>query len=252
MKTIHYLLKTACCLLLVTYCAHGQTAGKITYDYKYSWTKVTSRLSFLSKEEKDRMMLTSKQWEDRPGIPMKLVFDETQSIYTYAKEQGESEDGQWTWRQDDYLIHRNFDQQKQIEHHEMLGKTFLLEDSLQTFNWRIQNQIKDVGGYVCMKAETFDAIKNQKITAWFAQDIPVGVGPERYSGLPGAILELDLNDGDVVVTATKIELKAVPDELKLPKMKGKKITNNDYNQLIKKHIFESIKAQRNPYWAMRY
>ena len=134
----------------------------------------------------------------------------------------------------------------------MLGKTYLMEDSLTTYNWRIQNQIKDVAGYICIKAETFDPVKNQKITAWFAQDIPVAAGPERYFGLPGLILELDINDGDVVVAAQKVELKNVQKELALPKMKGKKIKVADYNQMIQKHIAESMKAQRNPFWSMRY
>ncbi|RDB06780.1 GLPGLI family protein [Runella aurantiaca] len=229
-----------------------QTEGMVTYEYKYYWTKVNSRLTFLSKEEKDRMKLTWGNEEDGPGTKMKLTFNDKQSIYTYFSDQGQTEDGRYSWRQSDYLIHRNFEQEKLIENHEMLGKTYLLEDSLMTYNWRIQNQIKDVAGYVCMKAETFDPIKNHKITAWFAQDIPVPAGPERYFGLPGLILELDINDGDVIVAAQKVELKNVDKELALPKMKGKKIKNNDYDQMLKKHIFDSIKAQRNPYWSIRY
>jgi GLPGLI family protein len=229
-----------------------QTEGIVTYEYKYYWTKVNSRLTFLSKEEKDRMKLTWGSQEDGPGTKMKLTFNDKQSIYTYFSDQGQTEDGRYSWRQSDYVIYRNFDQQKLVENHEMLGKTFLLEDSLMTYNWRVQNQIKDIAGYVCMKAETFDPIKNQKITAWFAQDIPVSAGPERYFGLPGLILELDINDGDVVVTAQKVELKNVDTALVLPKMKGKKIKSADYNQLLQKHIAESIKAQRNPYWSLRY
>lgn len=237
---------------LITPLQAQQTEGMVTYEYKYYWTKVTSRLTFLSKEEKDRMKLTWGNEEDGPGTKMKLFFNDKQSLYTYFSDQGQSEDGQWTWRQDDYLIHRNFETSKLTEHHEMLGKTYLLEDSLMTYNWRIQNQIKDVAGYVCMKAETFNPIKNQKITAWFAQDIPVGAGPERYFGLPGLILELDINDGDVVVTAQKVELKNVDKDLVLPKLKGKKIKNKDYDQLLQKHIADSMKAQRNPYWSIRY
>ncbi|MFN4145653.1 MAG: GLPGLI family protein [Runella sp.] len=242
----------ACGLLFMATKATAQTEGKITYLHKYHWTKVYSRLTYLSKEEKDRIELTSKGWDEFPGTPMKLVFDQNQSLYTYANEQGQSEDGQWTWRQDDYVIYRNFAQEKLIEHHEMLGRTYLLEDSLMSYNWRILNEIKDVAGYVCMKAETTDPAKNYKLTAWFAQDIPVGIGPERYWGLPGAILELNIDEGCVVITAQKVELKTVADELKLPKMKGRKIKNNDYNTLIQKHIAESIKAQRNPFWAIRY
>ena len=247
-----FAILTLICMGFIIPLQAQQTEGIVTYEYKYYWTKVNSRLTFLSKEEKDRMKLTWGNEENGPGTKMKLTFNEKQSIYTYFSDQGQSEDGRYSWRQSDYIVYRNFDQQKLVENHEMLGKTFLLEDSLMTYTWRVQNQIKDVAGYVCMKAETFDPIKNQKITAWFAQEIPVSAGPERHFGLPGIILELDVNDGDVVVTAQKVELKNVDKELVLPKMKGKKIKNKDYDQLLQKHIAESMKAQRNPYWSLRY
>ncbi len=250
MKKTFFSLAILCCAALGAFAQ--QTEGIVTYEHKYNWIKVNSRLTYLSKEEKDRMQLTWGNEDNGPGTKMKLIFNDKQSIYTYGNEQGQTEDGRYSWRQEEYLVYRNFEKEKIIEHYEMLGKTFLLEDSLMSYNWRIQNQIKDVAGYVCMKAETFDPIKNHKITAWFAQDIPVPAGPERYLGLPGVILELDINDGDVIVSAQKVELKNVDKDLTLPKMKGKKIKNSDYDQLLKKHIADSIKAQRNPYWSIRY
>ena len=134
----------------------------------------------------------------------------------------------------------------------MLGKTYVIEDSLHTPSWKIMNQIKDVAGYICMKAVAEDTIKKQKITAWFTGDIPVPAGPELYFGLPGVILELDINDGDVLIEATKVEFKKLDNELILPKTKGKKIKDKDYDTLLRNHIRDSIKSQRNPYWAIRY
>jgi GLPGLI family protein len=127
-----------------------------------------------------------------------------------------------------------------------------VDDSLHTPKWKVMNQIKDVAGYICMKAVTEDTVKKQKITAWFAGDIPISAGPERYFGLPGVILELDINEGDVVITATKIEFKKLDKELIIPKTKGKKIKDADYDALLRKHLKDSIKSQRNPYWAIRY
>ncbi len=103
-----------------------------------------------------------------------------------------------------------------------------------------------------MKAETEDTIKKQKIVAWFAQDIPVPAGPERYFGLPGLILELDINEGDVTIVANKVEFKILTKELNLKKLKGKKIADADYNKIIMDYIKESIKGFRNPYWGLRY
>ncbi len=231
----------------------SKNEGIVSYSRKSSWSKIIQRLPYLSQEEKDRVKLTWGNEEDNDyKEKMKLYFSPKASLYTYESESGESTDGSWSWRHDDYIVCRDFENEKKHEVHEMLGKTYIVDDSLKNYNWRVLNQIKDVNGYVCMKAVTEDTIKKQQIVAWFSQDIDVSAGPERYFGLPGLIMELDINDGDVVIEATKVEFKNVQKELMIPKSKGKKIKELDYNNLIIKHIKDSIKAQRNPYWSLRY
>lgn len=234
----------------VTYAQN--TEGVVNYERKTYWTKIIARMTFLSQEQKDRAAQTWKN-DDEYKEKMKLVFNENESVYSYANEQGETEDGGYSWRNSELKLYRNFEKDRKLDIIEMLGKTYVVEDSLHTPTWKIGNQIKDVAGYVCMKAETEDPIKKQKITAWFAQDLPVPAGPERYNGLPGVILELNLNDGDVVIEATKVTLKKnTPDDLKMPKTKGKKINDATYDNIIRQHIAESTTAHRNPYWAVRY
>ncbi|MFT4031062.1 MAG: GLPGLI family protein [Siphonobacter sp.] len=228
-----------------------QLEGIITYEYKQNYAKIIQRLPYLSQEEKDRVKMS---WGNEEGKQkMKLIFNPDESLYTYFSDQGQSEDGQWSWRQSDFLVERNFKNETITELHEMLGNTFVVQDSLHIPKWKILNQLKDIAGHVCMKAEMEEPAKKQKLIAWFADDIPVSIGPERSFGLPGAILELDVNDGDVVVTATTIEFKKLTNELALPKkMKGKKINEAGYNRVIQEHIKDSITAHRNPYWALRY
>ncbi|QJD77408.1 GLPGLI family protein [Spirosoma rhododendri] len=231
-----------------------KTEGVVEYRRITHWNKIYSRMTYLSQEQKDRIMLRSKNWEDdNKGEKMKLLFTPTQSLYTYSGDASESQDEGYSWRQSELIMTRNFEKERQMDIMEMLGRVYIVEDSLRTPTWKIGNQIKDVAGYICMKAETTDPIKNQTITAWFAQDIPVSAGPERMSGLPGLILELDLNDGDVEIIAQSVTFRPVTaDDLKLPKTKGKKITDADYNAMVKKKITESITAHENPYWSIRY
>ncbi|MGV3559687.1 GLPGLI family protein [Larkinella arboricola] len=226
--------------------------GVVTYDRTQDYVKIMSRMSFLSLDQKERMKATNKNYSSRP-TQMVLYFNEDQSLYTNADEYWRSEDGRWSYRNSDYTIRRDFKQETKSDVIEMLGKTYIIEDSLPTPKWKILNQLKDIAGHICMKAETEDPVKEQKVVAWFAQDIPVSAGPEQYYGLPGLILELDLNDGDVVVTATKIELRDVAKELTAnKKIKGKKIKTSDYDKIVKDHIQSSMKAQENPYWSIRY
>lgn len=135
----------------------------------------------------------------------------------------------------------------------MSGKTYLVDDSLKTLDWKILNDIKDVAGHICMKAMIQDTIKKQKIIAWFAQDIPISAGPERLYGLPGLIMELNINDGAVIVEATKIEPLKITTQMDLPKkLKGKRINELAYRDMIRRYIQEKIKEEQNPFWSIRY
>ena len=225
--------------------------GVVSYEQVYHWAKIYSRLDFLSQEEKDREMLT---WggKDEYKTRMTLVFTPTQSKYTYDEDQGDV-DRRYSGRNREYVIFRDFEKETKTEIIEMLGKTFIIEDSLRSPKWKVMNKIKDVNGHVCMLAVTEDTIKRQKIEAWFAQDLPVSTGPGQHFGLPGLIMELDVNEGDLVITATKVEMKPVGDQIALPKkIKGKRLTSKEYDEMLWIHIRDSMVAHRNPFWSMPY
>jgi len=226
------------------------TQGVITYERTTNYISMIARLDFLSQEEKDRAKLT---WGTHDGWKEKiaLYFNEKESKYENVKVDSE---GGWSGRPEDFIIYRNYEKEKKIDLETVSGKTYLVEDSLTIPQWKVMNKIKDIKGYLCMMAVSKDTIKNQTITAWFANDIATPSGPEKYFGLPGLILELDINDGDVVITADKVELRPVTaEELALPKkMKGKKVNQTQYNAILSELITTSIKGRRNPYWSIRY
>lgn len=232
--------------------AHAQkTEGLIRFERQVNWIKMMKKLPFLTQEEKDRMEQTWKNDPD-PKQKMNLYFNEKESLYTWGQEDQSYEDENWKSRNKELVFYRNFENEKRTDLIEILGKTYLVQDSLQKMDWKVMNQIKEVAGFICMKAVTEDKIKGQKITAWFTGDIPVASGPEQTFGLPGMILELDADDGTVMVTATTVEFKKLDKELVLPKLKGKKVNNKDFDAVVSKYINDSIKMQRNPYWAIRY
>ena len=228
-----------------------KTEGMITYERKSSWTKMYSRLTYLSKDEIERLKSTYGK-DDEWTTKTKLYFNLKESLYTHFNEVGESEDGTYSYRQDDLILYRNFEQEKKTDIIETLGKTYVIEDSLPPIKWKVMNQIKDVAGYICMKAITEDTIKNQTITVWFAQDLALPTGPENYYGLPGTIMEVDINDGAVVLTATQVEFKKLDKELTLPKkIKGKRVNNKAFMALVANHIKDSMTAHTNPFWSLR-
>lgn len=153
----------------------------------------------------------------------------------------------------EFIITRDFSKHTLHDIIELLGKNYIIEDSLQTPKWKIMNEMKEIAGHICMNALYNDTIKKQKIVGWYALDIPISGGPERFFGLPGLLLEVDVNDGAMVITADKIEPKKLTTELDFPKKaKGKKISEKGYIALLKKKIDENRKQEKPLFDGLRY
>jgi GLPGLI family protein len=231
--------------------AQQNTAGQILFERTVVWSKLVNRSTHLSKEEKDRI---SETWKNDPEYKIKMIlsFSNNASHYTHENEMQFSEDGTYSWKNDDFIILRNFDKNNTYEVQQMLGKRYILEDSLYALNWKILNEIKEVAGYICMKATAYDSVKRQGIIAWFSTDLPISTGPERYFGLPGTILEIATNDEAVLLTATKITINKAQLLPSLPKkVKGKKLTESLYNKMIIDYITQQEKMHEFA-WGLRY
>ncbi|SFC37634.1 GLPGLI family protein [Flexibacter flexilis DSM 6793] len=231
--------------------AYAQQEGVVHFTRTTYWTKLNSQLTFLSKQEKERQAYMWGNRDDWKEYTV-LYFNDHASKYTHSDEKS-AEDMGYDWRKEQFVVTRDFEKNTLTDLVEIASKKYVVQDTLSPQKWKVLNDLKEVAGHICMKAFKEDTVKKQKIVAWFAQDIPVSVGPERSYGLPGMILELDLNDGTVVITASRIETKKLTNELDLPKKrKGTVLTEAGYQQTLSKFIKEKIKEERNPYWMVRY
>lgn len=226
--------------------------GRVRYLIIHDWAKKMAAVDYLSKQRKERiayMWGNDSEWK----MYANFFFTPNESKYQDSDEKAEADDEGYSWRKDEYIIKRNFEKNTEYDVIEMLGKTYIIEDSLYMPDWKIHNDLKEVAGHICMRAFWEDTIKHQKVVAWFAQDIPHSGGPERFCGLPGLILEVDLNDGALIITADLIETKKLTTEMDLPKkLKGKKIKEADYQDILKKFIKEKREAEEPYFWGMRY
>jgi GLPGLI family protein len=228
-----------------------QNEGIVYYTRTSRWTKMIETIDYMSKQEREKMAYMFNNKDEWKTYNL-LYFNDKEAKYINSEQKSEESEG-YSDRKSEYIIKRNFEKNTKTDIIEMLGKVYIVEDSLITPNWKILNDIKDVAGHICMKAMVEDTIKKQKIVAWFAQDIPVSAGPERLYGLPGLILELDINNGAVIIEATKIENKKLVQELDLPKkMKGKKVNEAAYQEVIRKHMADMKKAEEYPFYGIRY
>ncbi|MEM8927597.1 MAG: GLPGLI family protein [Bacteroidota bacterium] len=157
--------------------------------------------------------------------------------------------------------YKNVKEDALVQTQEFYGKRFLVKDKLQTFNWNMGSETKQIGQYMCFKASAlvptdeltwFDfswgklrrqqaqltdstntgvpEIDMTQVVAWYTPQIPVSHGPAEYWGLPGLILEV--NAGNTTMLCSKIVIN--PDEeLKIEAPdKGKVISKSAYQTTV--------------------
>ncbi len=242
-------LKTIVLVLITTGLRAQNVVGEVEYRYRIFNDKIYSSLPYISEQEKARILLT---WNNPEGYStrMKLQFWPEKSIYTYGEPY---EVRSYSWQVQDYFIENNLEDQTYLKYMDQMGKTYVVRDSLNPPKWRVMNEIRDILGHMCMKAVSEDPIKGQKITAWFASDIPVPIGPEEQFGLPGLILAYDINDGMLIVEAEKITFGEPEEIITLPKkMKGRELSGTEYQDIVREFIQTSIERKSAWMWEIRY
>jgi GLPGLI family protein len=158
---------------------------------------------------------------------------------------------------------------------DLMGKEFLVKDSLSSLNWKMESETRVIGGYNCFKAtavipvsqsdfrnlrsrrdddktatadkkedkekktnfmDNLEMPKDKIVTAWYTPEIPVNQGPDKYWGLPGLILEV--NDGTTVILCSKVVLNPkTKTEIKAP-TKGKVISQKEFDETSLKKMQE--------------
>lgn len=105
------------------------------------------------------------------------------------------------------ILYKNTQQQTYTRQQELMGKFFIIQDSLKQPKWDLSKDTKFIGDYMCFKAtrdesytvthwdsdlegEPKEETKQKTITVWYTPQIPVNNGPSKYWGLPGLILEV--------------------------------------------------------------
>ena len=130
----------------------------------------------------------------------------------------------------------NISEGTMIEKQDFMGKKFLITGEVEKYKWKLTGEQETILDYSCQKATYKDSTRN--LVAWFTPQIPVATGPGSISGLPGMILKLDRNDGEMVVVATSVELKKIDKKsVKAPK-KGKRVTKAEFQKIEEEKMKE--------------
>ena len=144
----------------------------------------------------------------------------------------------------DDIIYCNVEKGLIVAKKEFMDKVFLIRDTLNITQWKITGEQKEVSGMNCMKAEFIpEEGDTNKVVAWFTPEISVASGPAGYGGLPGLIVHIDVNDGELQISLTSMVMRDIAEgEIEEP-VKGKEMTQEEYDEMRMKKI-EQMKKQR--------
>jgi GLPGLI family protein len=229
MKRIVFLLAA-----LLPICIFAQqTEGEVTYT-----ETVKLQLDFGDGPEAEQMrkMVPSTQ-----SFPKTLYFNANESLYEDKKgteEEGNTEinggsDGAaFTMKiqRPDNKFYRDIAGGTTLESREFFGRNFLITDKAKSPAWKITGEQKKLLGFVCQKATVqLDSATN--IVAWFTPQIPVPTGPGVNAGLPGLVLEMNLNGDQRTMVATQVEFKTLPKDALVKPSKGKEMTAEEFKKI---------------------
>lgn len=206
-----------------------------------------------------------------------LNFDKTASIYKEEEKlEGPTQGGGMRFMSSmtgaGGTLYKNVKEKYYAVDKDLMGKEFLVKDSLASLNWKMESETRVIGGYNCFKAtaviplsqtdfrnlrpkraeeatekkedkekktnfmDNLEMPKETVVTAWYTPEIPVNQGPDKYWGLPGLILEV--NDGKTVILCSKVVLNPkTKSEIKAP-TKGKEISQKEFDETSIKKMQE--------------
>lgn len=173
--------------------------------------------------------------------------------------------------------YKNLKDNEILEEKEFFGKEFLIVEELPKLDWNIGKESKQIGEYTVFKATAIKKIdassfefarpkkgieeKSQEelakedpmdlidipeeieVIAWFTPQIPVQNGPGEYGGLPGLIMEMKIDRISILCSKIVLNSKEA-DKIDRPK-KGKKVSREEYNQIVADKMQELQENFRN-------
>lgn len=159
-------------------------------------------------------------------------------------------------------IYKNTKDKRFTSARDLFGKPFLVKDDLETAEWKITKETKQIGQYTCYKAtydreqESFQSISinNEEesktetttrtitVEAWYTPDIPVAHGPGMYWGLPGLVMEVK-NGGSTIICTEVVMNPKDKIAIKEPN-KGKVINEKKFEKLMNEKMAEMEKMNQ--------
>ncbi len=219
----------------LTMIVSGQTSGKIKY-------REVTRLDIQIEGDASQF---SQSLPKEINATKELLFNEESSLYSNVEDEEApmdemmNEEGQTiriTMDNPDDMFYTDLVKKEVVEQKEFMTRQFLIKGAVSALKWQVTGNQKEILERPCQEAVAEE--NGKEVKAWFTPSIPVSAGPGPYCGLPGMILEVDIDNGQQTITAESVELVPVlSNDLEKPH-KGKKVTREEYETIVAEKMKE--------------
>ena len=228
----------------LTVISMAQTEGEVKYT-----TKIDMHAQLPEGENTEMLKSMLPQYQEEKST---LLFTTEETLYksggtdeSVEKQETDDDDNQVQIKIEmsspEEKIYTDVENGLVVQQRDLMDKIFLIKDTIDPAEWKITGETKMVSGLSCQKA-TLESEENGVIEAWFTTQIPVSSGPAGLGGLPGLIVYVSMDEGNVTMTATQIIPREIEKgEIEAPK-KGKVVTREKYLELEQKKM-EQMKKQ---------
>lgn len=199
---------------------------EITFDYSFQMNKedtlskqkeqmvlkIAKNFSFYVSLNNMKLMDLERNWKESDGLPDRKWLPKTKLYHSIVKE---------------YAKNLTIFCDK-------IGQgTYTYSENLDKFDWKLQEEQKEILSYNCKKATTEFA--GRTYVAWYTTEISIADGPYKFHGLPGLILSIyDTNKHyqfNVASIKNSSSFCNTADQLQKPTQ----VTYEEYKQLKKRY-----------------
>jgi GLPGLI family protein len=128
-----------------------------------------------------------------------------------------------------------------------LENYFAVQETLPKMKWKLLNEKKIIGEYDCKKASV--EFRGRTYYAWYTIEIPISLGPWKFNGLPGLILEVDDQKGIYKWQAKTVSYNNLSEKEILVKiqndLKFEVISLKDYDAKKVKRVQDKIQTVKS-------
>ncbi len=197
--------------------------GKITFERKLNSHKM---MDDMMKARNN----TNDSWADaiKKNTPkyktdiFELFFNEQATLYKPAKDGIMENKMMWGGiPAEKNIVFTDFEQHKTSAQKNIFEKTYLINDTLKTFQWKIKEEFRTIAGFNCRRAETI-IMDSVYVIAFYTDAIVTNGGPEGFNGLPGMILGIVMPRLNITYFATNVDNYLANENELIPPTKGDK------------------------------